>query len=222
MLTLYLDPASTTCRPVTLFATEAGIELNQIHINLSLCEHLTAGFSEINPNQVVPVLDHDGFRLTECSAILKYLADLVHSPAFPTDLRARARINQWMDWFNTLFIKDFGYGYVYPQIFDFLRLSEMAERERAAWHAPRAAKRLKILDDHLAASGPYICGDAITLADYMGACFVNLGELVDFDFSPFPDVQRWIATMKARSAWDAVHAGFYGWRAALHQSRIAA
>ena len=221
MLTLYCDPASTTCRPVTLFAADAGIPLNVVHVNLSTGEHLSPGFAAINPNQVVPVLEHDGFRLTECSAILKYLAELVQSPAYPKDLKSRAQVNQWMDWFATLFIKDFGYGWVYPQLFAHTRLPEAAERERRAWTAPHLAKRLRVLDAQLAAQ-PYVCGDAVTLADYLGSCFVTLGELVDFDLTAYPNVMRWIARMKARSAWDAVHAGFYGWRAALAQSRLAA
>ena len=65
MLTLYLDPASTTSRPVALFAADTGVELTQVPVNLSQGEHLTPAFAEINPNQSVPVLDHDGFRLTE-------------------------------------------------------------------------------------------------------------------------------------------------------------
>jgi len=219
MLTLYLDPVSTTSRPVALFAADTGAELTQVPVNLSQGEHLTPAFAKINPNQSVPVLDHDGFRLTESSAILKYLADLTNSPAYPADLKARARVNEWMDWFNTQFLKDFAYGCVYPQVIAHVRLSEGAELERRAWSAPRAAKKLKILDAQLAAGGPYVLGRAITLADYLGACVVTVGELADFDLSPYPHVQRWIATMKQRSAWDAVHAGFYGWRSAIQQAR---
>jgi glutathione S-transferase len=221
MLTLYCDPASTTCRPVTLFAADAGIALDFVHVNLMQGEHLTPSFAAINPNQVVPALDHDGFRLSECSAILKYLADLARSPAYPAELQARARVNQWMDWFVTLFVKDFGYGFVYPQIFPETRLPDAAERERRAFTAPLVAKRFRILEAQLATQS-YLCGDDVTLADYLGSCFVTVGELVDFDLSPYPNVTRWIQRMKARSAWDAVHAGFYGWRAALAQSRLAA
>ena len=40
----------------------------------------------------MPVLVDDGFRLTESSAILKYLADRCDSPAYPKDLKERARV----------------------------------------------------------------------------------------------------------------------------------
>jgi glutathione S-transferase len=222
MPTLYFFPASTTSRPVAFFAADAGIALEEVPVNLLLGEHLTAAFTAINPNQAVPVLEHDGMILTECSAILKYLADLNGSPAYPADLKARAQVNRWMDWFISLFASDFNYGIVYPQILPHYAISAATDAERRAWHSARVAKRLKVLDLQLADGGPYICGDAVTLADYLGVCFITNGELVDFDFSPWPHVQRWIATMKARPAWCEVHAAFYGWRAALQQQRTAA
>jgi glutathione S-transferase len=223
MLRLYYDPVSTTSRPVMLLAAEENIALDHVLLDLSAGDHLTPEFAAINPNRFVPVLEHDGFRMSECSAILKYLAELHGSAAYPTEMKARASVNQWMDWFLGLFSKDYNYGCVYPRLLPDYRLSEAAEAERRAWHLASAAKRLSILDAQLASGGPFILGPAITLADHLGACFITLGELVEFDLAPWPHVRRWIATMKARPSWDEVHAGFYGWQAALRaQGAIAA
>ena len=41
-------------------------------------------------------------------------------------LRKRARVNQMMDWFNTGLYRDFGYGFVYPQIFPQLKFENEA------------------------------------------------------------------------------------------------
>ena len=41
------------------------------------------------------------------------------------------------------------------------------------------------------------------------ACYVTLGELIGFDLTPWPRVQRWIAAMKARPSWDAANGGFH-------------
>ncbi|MDB5448978.1 MAG: glutathione S-transferase family protein [Phenylobacterium sp.] len=50
-----------------------------------------------------------------------------------------------------------------------------------------------------------------------------LGEAVAFDLSPYPNIERWIARMKARPAWDATYAAFYGFVSAIYaQARIPA
>ena len=87
-----------------------------VPISLRDGEHLTPEFAALNPNKSVPTLQEDDFVLTECSAILKYLAEKTSSPTYPKDLKARARVNAAMDWFNTGFCRDLGYGAVYPQI----------------------------------------------------------------------------------------------------------
>ena len=79
-------------------------------VDLLTGEHLKEPYAAINPSRLVPVLEDGDFRLTESSAILKYLADKVGSPAYPKDLQKRARVNEMMDWLNTGFYRDFGYG----------------------------------------------------------------------------------------------------------------
>ncbi len=114
---LYMHPVSMTSRPVRLFIAESGIEVVQQTVDLMTGEHYQEPFVSINPNRLVPVLDDGDLRLTESSAILKYLADKIGSPADPEDLRQRAKVHEMMDWFNTNFYRDYAYGWIYPQIF---------------------------------------------------------------------------------------------------------
>jgi glutathione S-transferase len=215
MLKLYADPSSTTCRPILLYAADRGIDLDIAWVDLLSGEHLSEAFAGINPNRLVPVLDHDGFCLTESSAILKYLADLVGSCAYPAEPQARARTNQWMDWFVTLFSQDFNYGVIYSRILPGYALAEPGETERRGWPMARAQARFSVLEANLRETGAFLCGPAITIADYLGVCFVTLAELVDFDLSAYPNICRWVAAMKARPSWDETHAAFYGWRGAI-------
>jgi glutathione S-transferase len=214
MMRLHYDPASTTCRPILLYAAEAGVVLDLVRIDLFNDENRSEAFTRLNPGQQVPVLEHDGFVLTESSAILKYMAETIGSPAYPTDLRARAHVNEMMDWFNTAIMRDFVYGLVYARVLSHYRLPEPGFSAALAIHEQRTHRRLRALDQRLDAK-PFICGDSITLADYLGSAFVTAGELIDFDFRPWPNVNRWLTTMKARPAWDEVSAAFYGWRSAI-------
>ena len=98
---LYGDPISTTCRPVMLLAAESGADLKLEFVDLFSGAHMKPEYAAINPSRQVPLLDDDGFTLSESSAILKYLADKIGSPAYPKDLKKRAKVNEMMDWFNT-------------------------------------------------------------------------------------------------------------------------
>ena len=113
---VYYHPASTTSRPIMLFAAEEGADIEFKVVDLFTGEHCKDEYAAINPNRLVPLLEDGDFRLTESSAILKYLAEKLQSPTYPTDLKARARVNERMDWINTQVCRDFAYGFVYPQI----------------------------------------------------------------------------------------------------------
>ena len=209
---LYYHPVSTVSRPVVLFALDNGINLEYEVVDLMTGQHLTPEYAAVNPSQLVPVLEDGDFRLTESSAILKYLADKVGSPAYPKDLQKRARVNEVMDWLNTGFYRDFGYGLVYPQIFPHhKRPSEEAHAGTIQWGKERTKFWLNVLDQHLLGSGKkYLCGDDITIADYLGAGMVSLTEIIHCDLKEYPNLCRWYAAMKARPNWAKVNEAFYG------------
>jgi glutathione S-transferase len=215
---LYLDPVATTCRPVLLFLRDHDLPVEFVDVSLLAEENYADWYTALNPNQEVPVLDDDGFVLTESVAILKYLAALAGSTTYPTERQARARVDSLLDWFNTGFLRDYGYGAVYPRLFaPHYGWSEPAFQAAAlARGDERADRRLRILDQRLAATGgDWLLGAELTLADYVGAGFLTVGELTGFDLRPYPHVSAWIGRMKARSGWDEVHAAFYGWRSAV-------
>jgi glutathione S-transferase len=209
---LYMHPVSITSRPIRLFAAESGIEMEEQVIDLMTGEHHGPAFAALNPNKLVPVLEDGDLRLTESSAILKYLAEKIDSPAYPKDPARRAKVNEMMDWFNTNFYRDYGYNLVYPQIFPHqARPSEQTQRETIAWGIERAKNWLTVLNDHwIGPEQAYLCGDEITIADYLGISMLTLGEVIRCDFSAYPNVERWMGNMKRLSNWETVNEVFYG------------
>jgi glutathione S-transferase len=180
-------------------------------------EHYQPEYVAINPNRLVPVLEEGTFRLTESSAILKYLAERFESPAYPKELRQRAHVNEVMDWINTQVCRDFAYGLVYPQIFPLhKRPSDEEQKGTLAWAKERAKGWMKVLDENiLGPKNKYLCGDKLTIADYFGSAFVSLGEFIRCDFKAYPNVNRWYDNMKSLKSWPKVHDVFYGFAGSM-------
>ena len=209
----YFD-GSTTCRPVVMFAQEAGIPLDLVPVDLFAGEQARPAYLAKNPNGKVPLLEDGSFVLTESSAILKYLAEMSGSGAYPADPQARARVNAQMDWFNTGFYRAYGYGVVYPVVMPHLAHPAPAVQEAVTAAARHEAQSLlRILNDHmLSDAGPLLGGTRPNLADFLGVAFATIGEMIGEDFSAHRRVVRWIAAMKARPSWAAANGGFERWR----------
>ncbi len=209
---LYMHPVSMTSRPVRLFMAESKIAAEEEVIDLFTGAHFQPPYASINPNCLVPMLEDGDLRLTESSAILKYLADKIGSPAYPKDLKARAKVNEAMDWINTNFYREWGYNLCYPQLFPHLkRRSDEAQAATLEFGAENAKRWLKVLNDHwIGPNKPYLCGSEITIADYFGACLVTLGEVIGIDFAAYPNVKRWLDNVKKLPSWPKVNEAFNG------------
>jgi glutathione S-transferase len=208
---LYTHPFSTAGRPVRMLLAEHAIAHEEVFVDLQKGAHHQEPYASLNPSRMVPMLEDGDFRLTESSAILKYLADKYDLPEYPKELKARAHVNEVMDWLNTQFYRDFGYGLVYPQLFPHhKRRSDEAHGGCIEWGKQGAQRWLRVLNDHWIGSNEYLCGDRITIADYLGSGIVSIGALIGEDFSGYPNVQRWLGNMKRLEHWAAANAALEG------------
>jgi len=209
---LYTFPASPGCRPIAMFIADHGLDVEQQTIDLTKGEQYQPAFTAINPNNAVPVLEDGDLRLPECSAILKYLADKTASPTYPKDLKARARVNAAMDWINTALYPAFGHNLCYPQVLAPFKMEDPSHQAALLSKGQtRSRKLLGVMNDTMLGSHPYLCGDALTIADYQAAAVLSLGELTGCDFSPWPNVKRWYERMTAMPHWQSVNAPLYAW-----------
>lgn len=204
---LYTFDGSPTSRVVLLFCAESGIKFEKADIDLLAGEHLSDSYKSLNPCALVPMLEDGEFRLTESSAILRYLADSVDSPAYPKDLKQRAKIHEVMDWFNTGLYRVMGYEYIYPQIYaHHRRESDAVNRGTIQWGRARTLQCLRLLDEHWLGKKPYLCGNEITLADFFGAPLLGQFDLIGADLSCYVNISHWIDRMRKLKAWGEVHA----------------
>ena len=214
---LYMHPVSMTSRPVRLFIAENKIPVDEVTVDLFTGEHMKPPYSDLNPNSLVPMIEDGDMRLTESSAILKYLADKIGSPAYPKDLKARAKVNEIMDWLNTNFYRDWAYNLAYPQLFPHMkRRSDEAHAATIEWGKEQSKRWLQVLNDHyIGPSNQYLTGNTITIADYFGAALVTLGELIGCDLKAYPNISRWLDNMKKLKSWPQVNEVFDGFKAQL-------
>lgn len=217
---LYTYPASPVCRPIAMFIADHGMEVEEQVVDLMAGEQYQPAYAAINPNNAVPVLEDGSFRLTESSAILKYLADLADSPTYPKPLQARARVNSAMDWVNTGLYRTLGYGLCYPQVLPHVKLSDpTAQSLTLAAGQAGARKRLGVMNDHMLGSeNSWLCGDRLTIADYFASGILSLGELTGCDFGPWPNVARWYEQIRNLPNWQGSNAALYAWADAIKGS----
>jgi glutathione S-transferase len=116
----------------------------------------------INPAGAVPALEHDGWVLTQNTAILNYLADLHHDAGLGGDgsAKSRAEVNKWLAFANSdvhpAFHPIFG-STAYLEDAALIDKSKDAARAKLRTLYERANEQLKSRD--------WIAGDTRSIAD---------------------------------------------------------
>ena len=161
----------------------------------------TVEYRAMNPNGIVPTLVEDGFVLWESNAILRYLAagHAAGTPMWPESLQARAGIDRWMDWQQTVL------GAPMTVVFWGLVRTAPDKRDMAAIHA--AAAKLGgiygILDAVLARHA-HVAGDALTPADVaIGVHAHRWFSFEGIERRELPALRAWYDRLLARPAFKA-------------------
>jgi glutathione S-transferase len=161
--TVHLVPGSPFSRAVLMALIEKGAGFRLAPVapgTLREPEHLAR-----HPFGRIPVLEHDGFRVIETQAILRYLDRVLPEPALtPEDPRAAARMDEVLNVNDWYLFRDVAavIGYqrvVRPRLFG-LPCDEAA----VAAVLPQAETVFAELAARLG-DGRYLAGDAVSLAD---------------------------------------------------------
>ena len=96
--TLYNAPQSTCSQRVRFVLNAKKISFAEIKLNLLAGDQLKPDYLALNPNGVVPTLDHDGAIVIDSSVIIEYLDEVVPTPESftPRDPVTRARMRALM------------------------------------------------------------------------------------------------------------------------------
>lgn len=160
----------------------------------------------LHPFGRVPVLEHDGFRLYETQAILRYLDRMLPVPALtPPDTRAAARMDQLLgicDWYLHN-----GVGNVigFQRIVCPRLLGKPADEAAIADAMPRAHVVFAELS-RLLGGNDYLAGAQASLADMVAAPQMDfLAQTPEWAAltADRPNLPAWLARMEARESFQA-------------------
>jgi glutathione S-transferase len=153
-------------------------------------------FRKINPVGVVPVIDDGDFRLRESNTIVRYLADKhARTDLFPRDLKTRAIIESWMDWAATECASGMRI------VFHGLIVKNPAFADQIEAGAKEWGAQMRVLEDHLAANGPYVMGTKFTIADIPVGLVVNRWYTIPFEKPQLEAIAAYYDALAKRPAY---------------------
>lgn len=124
-------------------------------------------FAAISPFKQVPVIDDDGYILTESGAILLYLAEK-SGKLIPHDLQGRAQVYRWLiTSLNN--IEPFALPILLSDLQGDTNPHAKAQRP---WHVQVLGRFFPTIDRMLEAQ-PYLTGDGFTVADVTLTCVLR-------------------------------------------------
>src|SRR6185295_5574941 len=197
---LHVFPLSPRAFKVLFAANQLGIDYEMVFVDFTKQAQKTPGFTALNPNQRMPVLEDDGYVLWESNAIVQYLASLKpQSGLLPADLKARMTAVKWQFW-------ESAHWDPACAIFMFERVVKplFGRGEASASEIARGEEllgRLAPVLDAALQKTRYVAGETLTVADIsLGAAVVSADQ-AKMPLEPYRGIQRWRTDLAALPGW---------------------
>ncbi len=196
MLRIWGRATSSNVMKLLWLCEELGLAFERIDVGGPFGGTRDAAYLAKNPNALVPVIEEeDGFVLWESNACLRYLARsrAPSDPIYPTDVRAAADCDRWMDWQQTALNPPLVTVY-----FTLFRIP-VAERDWKVFEAAKAQVEalFGMLDDRLSGSA-FLCGEVLTLADIALGIYAYRWLLLPIERPEMPHLRRWHDALASR------------------------
>jgi glutathione S-transferase len=227
---LYNAPQSTCSQRVRFVLNAKQLPFAEEKLDLLAGDQLKPDYLALNPNGVVPTLDHDGNIVTDSSVIIEYLDEIAPEPETftPASPIARAKMRALMRFidempaaavrvptFNLAFLPRFAamseeeflaFAESKPLRKEFMLAvgrTGFPEKEMNA-ALERMRRTYERMDLEIAASGgPWLMGKDITLADVaVMPAIVRMADLgLDTMWREMPRIVRWYDEIRAHPAF---------------------
>jgi len=200
MLKIWGRTNSVNVKKALWAAEELGLKYERIDAGLQFGVNKTPEYLKMNPTGLVPTINDDGFELWESHTIVRYFAAKHGMGTLcPSDLRARADAERWMDW-------AFTFQRAMRDVFWGLIRTPPEKRDAKAIEAGRVASNglaADVLERSLGKKA-YVAGDDFTMGDIPIGCEVQRWMRVPIERPRLPNVEAWFARLGERPAFRRV------------------
>lgn len=150
-------------------------------------------FDAVSPFKQVPVIDDNGYILTESGAILLYLAEKSQK-LIPADLQGRAQVYRWLiTALNNI------EPFALPIFFADLQGEESHHGKLRSWHVEILERFFPTIDQMLKTQ-PFITGDDFTVADIVLTCVLREIRKTEI-LGKYPNLEKYRLNCEARPAF---------------------
>ena len=206
-LVIYFHPLSGPCRVVAALLNFLKVPYEIKFLNIYRGEARTPEFKQINPLCRVPTLIDKDFILSESNAILKYLCNKqIEQTWYPKDMKKAAIVDEYLDWHqaNTRRITFFMLSMM-ASLFPkghFVYYDSDEERKGFMFS-------LKMIEKYWLNNKKFIAGDDISIADLTAYCELIGLKMINFDFSAYPNIKKWMENLDKFPELAQANEGFY-------------
>ena len=194
---IHQTPMSSAALKVSAVVHELGLPVTFVNVDMRKGEHKSPAFLAMNPNGKVPTLEDNGFCVWESNAILCYLAaQKPDSGLMPSEPRAMAQVQQWLQWQATTFspsASEVMMETVYAQL-----MGRTRDDAKLAAGMDKVRRDLGVLEKALEGK-EFLCG-RLTLADFSLVSGLMLRAPMGVDLGAFPNVKAWVDRMESRES----------------------
>ena len=193
---------SPNVQKVYIMLEETKLHYREHFVDVWKGEQYNPDFLKINPNAKVPaIVDHEGpggkpYTVIESGAILIYLAEKT-GMFLPKDPVKRYDVLQW------LMIQLTGIGPMFGQRVHFRRFAPPGNDYGVSRYGTEVHRLYDLIEQRLQGR-PYIGGEEYTIVDIATFPWLRNNVLLDVDISDRPNVKRYIDTIAARPAVQAM------------------
>jgi glutathione S-transferase len=191
---VYGPAYSTYARTARLALEEKGVDYKLEDVDILQGAGQSPAHLARQPFGKVPSFEHDGFRLYETCAITRYIDEAFPGPKLqPADAKRRARMTQIIS------VSD---SYAYPNCIGKVvwqrlvvpLLGGQSDDKIVSEGMPMVEKAVAALEALVDATGPFLCGPDISLAD------LHLAPVMAY-FSATPEGQKLLAGSPRLNRW---------------------